>query len=1582
MAGLGGQPSTPTATALDGAEVARRTMMATEAASMAAQAAAAALERKTGGGDDRSWFKVLPKPAGFDPKSREDELAQWRDFSWGLEQYLASLDSEFPNDFQELRDHPMREVDQSIQTDEVKQRGMFLFSLLASLVRQRPLAVIKQVKNANGFEAYRQLIQSLEPASKNRSLGLLTMLLEWSPFDMKKGGLLNQLLKLEEGFTEYERTGSRLEDNIKFAILMKCVSGQLKTWLQLNVAESQSYSKLREAVIQYDGATLRWSSAMMLGQESKDGAVPMEIDRLQMKGKGPKGKGKGKEQSNKGKGKGDAKEAKSKGKGQKGQESTHKGGSKSSGKGEQQKGKGKTQPVRECYVCGKPGHLARDCWRVRQVAESPGGGDRAESATVLSSTSSGQATTTRPAIKRIEEVSQEFNTPIVFDLRGLGGDAGMEDSIKMIAFYNMAEEDVADEEEELLMEVRMVREGGDEWFSGPEDSCDIVIDSGADATVLPASYIDVGTSLGREAPKLQDAQGEAIKIKGYKSVNFCFETEDGRKVEIKEKAHFAEGIGQPILSFGKMMSSGWGIDGTQPALTFGPPGDGQVRIPLKMQNKSLIAEGSVRAIQVEPRGAEGLKAKLSEELEKKVRFQGGWKRDQDTWVGVHLAQKYQTPQYVPEITAKVDWKRTTSVKKEGKWLLMEMCEALHGMADQEEAIEGATEKQLVLTILTKEGMSTEEMGFEVEEALPPAQLEVKEHELPFDEPNAQQNQADGHVPQPADVEQEGRLVVGKVLPEKIVVNEVELCATSPLRQLRAACNFFGVSQSGSRSKCFERLVSHMRERELKAAAEAVAAAQMEESRQPRAPPLIEVPSQEEQDKRNLTHTPYAPWCECCLMHRGRPDRHLRSGASRLTGLPIISLDFCYTKAGSMDRNPRPPGRPPDDEAVDVYGEEEPAGGGEVPLREVKQACWLMMVDSHTGYLGAVPLKSKGQLNIMAREVMTFIQNLGHTEVGLYGDNEPTIRSLLRIVLNSRHAMGLRTRLYTTRVRDSAGNSLAENAIQRVRELAATVMEYLMKNTGLKLNTNHGLWSWAARHACWMLNRYQASKGITSYELVHGKTYDGLVVPFGNPVYAYTKPQTGKGNPKWRLALFLGKTEGQDAWLVGDGSQVMLTRSVRRVDRPWSKFLAYYQDFQTYTWEYQVSFGGRVVPTKRALGPVALKSGNFPPMEMILFRHRDEDAEAVQAYAESKEGQEEAQRELEEARALEQLAQEREEGEPAPRAPQVEEEPRRGMPTTPAPEDQSGERSSVPTMVVLPMPWEEQGSLSAGRVLKKSAPPLSAVKAEPEFKKQRLEEESAKRPRREGPGTSSSSTPGAASHEQMVERRVQKVCVGDEEMYQFSVASSSPLPPGPCPQFPARQFPVPVPCPQFPVPTSLSQVPCPQFAGPSSLPPSSLPQFPAPSSLSPVPCPKFPVPSLLPPVPCPQFPAPVPPQFPSPSSLSPVCCPSSLPPSSLPQFPAPSSLSPVPCSKFPVSSLLPPVPCPSSLSQFPAPSSLSQFAAPSSLSQVPCLQFAASSSLPPTSLSQFPAPTSLSPVPCPKFPVPILLPPRFETLHSS
>ena len=49
---------------------------------------------------------------------------------------------------------------------------------------------------------------------------------------------MQQVLKLENACAEYEKLGSRLNDDLKTAILMRSVTGQLKTWLQLQVSES------------------------------------------------------------------------------------------------------------------------------------------------------------------------------------------------------------------------------------------------------------------------------------------------------------------------------------------------------------------------------------------------------------------------------------------------------------------------------------------------------------------------------------------------------------------------------------------------------------------------------------------------------------------------------------------------------------------------------------------------------------------------------------------------------------------------------------------------------------------------------------------------------------------------------------------------------------------------------------------------------------------------------------------------------------------------------------------------------------------------------------------------------------------------------------------------------------------------------------------------------------------------------------------------------------------------------------------------------------------------------------------------
>ena len=92
----------------------------------------------------------------------------WRDFAWSLEQHLASFDIECLTD----RKNPLTEVGSSLMGDKEKSRSSFLYSLLAGLLKNRPLLVLRQVVDSNGLEAYRQLLSSLEPVSRNRSLGI------------------------------------------------------------------------------------------------------------------------------------------------------------------------------------------------------------------------------------------------------------------------------------------------------------------------------------------------------------------------------------------------------------------------------------------------------------------------------------------------------------------------------------------------------------------------------------------------------------------------------------------------------------------------------------------------------------------------------------------------------------------------------------------------------------------------------------------------------------------------------------------------------------------------------------------------------------------------------------------------------------------------------------------------------------------------------------------------------------------------------------------------------------------------------------------------------------------------------------------------------------------------------------------------------------------------------------------------------------------------------------------------------------------------------------------------------------------
>jgi len=113
---------------------------------------------------------------------------------------------------------------------------------------------------------------------------------------------------------------------------------------------------------------------------------------------------------------------------------------------------------------------------------------------------------------------------------------------------------------------------------------------------------------------------------------------------------------------------------------------------------------------------------------------------------------------------------------------------------------------------------------------------------------------------------------------------------------------------------------------------------------------------------------------------------------------------------------------------------------------------------------------------MVRELITFSQLLGHTDLTFMVDNEPTMRQLMRMAVNTRLAMGLPTRS-TTPPAYSHGNSLVENAIGRVRPLAGSFMHALGEKLGIEISTSSPIWTWAMRHAAWVINRFSVTAGF-------------------------------------------------------------------------------------------------------------------------------------------------------------------------------------------------------------------------------------------------------------------------------------------------------------------------------------------------------------------------------------------------------------------------------------------------------------------------------------------------------------------------
>ena len=103
---------------------------------------------------------------------------------------------------------------------------------------------------------------------------------------------------------------------------------------------------------------------------------------------------------------------------------------------------------------------------------------------------------------------------------------------------------------------------------------------------------------------------------------------------------------------------------------------------------------------------------------------------------------------------------------------------------------------------------------------------------------------------------------------------------------------------------------------------------------------------------------------------------------------------------------------------------------------------LNVYDSHSGCVFAIPVPLRRDVHIMCPELMKILQFLGYSKVVLRCDAEPVLMKVPSLLQTARHKLSLETLLENGRVRDPGSNAWVENAVNRVRQQAMTLIYHL------------------------------------------------------------------------------------------------------------------------------------------------------------------------------------------------------------------------------------------------------------------------------------------------------------------------------------------------------------------------------------------------------------------------------------------------------------------------------------------------------------------------------------------------------------
>ena len=304
----------------------------------------------------------------------------------------------------------------------------------------------------------------------------------------------------------------------------------------------------------------------------------------------------------------------------------------------------------------------------------------------------------------------------------------------------------------------------------------------------------------------------------------------------------------------------------------------------------------------------------------------------------------------------------------------------------------------------------------------------------------------------------------------------------------------------------------------------------EKERKPVSLGIPKRPSLEQQNEHNLTHYPFAGWCQACLSTRAKEEVHRRDVRKDVESTKtVISFDFGYTY-------------------VDDYGNER--SPEEVRDADDQYGTVLYIADHHTKAVHAVPVLSKGapNLKLMVEELVRFgMQVAGGDPVIYQSDGERSTKQLLRAVQHCRANLGLETEIRISGVQQHASNGQAERTVQSVRRLANCLRYYAEEQAQVTILGNSHVYPWSFRHASWLINRYRVleKERRTSFEVWSGRRYQGKICLFGESVM-YRHLTAFKGEPRFGRGIWVGKSPWTDCHIVLTPGGAVESRTVKRI----------------------------------------------------------------------------------------------------------------------------------------------------------------------------------------------------------------------------------------------------------------------------------------------------------------------------------------------------------------------------------------------------------------------------------------------------